>query len=68
MDTIYTLVWTLILLGAYAQARKERAKRAEEELERSEELSTEFNVVRDLDAPEYNLAELREFHDQNRPS
>jgi len=68
VDTIYTLVWALILLGAYAQARNERAKRAEEELEKSEGLFSEFNIVRDPDAPEYNLAELREFHDQNRPS
>lgn len=65
---IYTLVWALIILGAYAQARNERAKRAEEELERIKGLSSEFNVVRHPDDPEYDLAELRQFHDNNRPS
>lgn len=64
------LAAALIILGAYAQARNERAKRAEERLEKLERhiFSGEFMVTRSWDAPTYNLAELRQFHDQNRPS
>lgn len=65
---IYILALALIILGAYAQARAVQAKHSQERLNNLERFVSEFMVVRPQDAPDHSLAELRQFHDENRPS
>lgn len=64
----FILALALILLGAYAQARAWQARNAQKRLKNLDRFVSEFMVARDPNAPDYNLAELPEFHDKNRPS
>lgn len=62
------LAAALIILGAYAQARNERAKFWKELYLHSSRRMQEFGVMRDWNALEHDLAEFNELYDQHRPS